>query len=174
MPGSRSWDAPHHPRICTWAELRDRRTDRTLLVLNTHWDNEGKLARLHSAGMIAAFLAQRSADAPAILMGDFNDTPDSPSVRYLVGAGDLPEAAVLTDGAYPPSPRLRDSFARGGVPERESGTFHGFGGGRNGDRIDYILTSENVAVESYRIVHASVEGRFLSDHFPVVVRLRLT
>ena len=44
IPGSKSWDSKH-VRICTWALLNDRKTNRQLLHANTHMDNEGVQAQ---------------------------------------------------------------------------------------------------------------------------------
>jgi endonuclease/exonuclease/phosphatase family metal-dependent hydrolase len=138
-------------------------------MFNSHWDNEGALARLHSAGMIAQRVIAAKDDIPAIVTGDFNCTPGSAPVRYLLG--DNPAIAGL-EGRYPASPGLRDVYAIAGPKEAHDGTFHGFSGVPDGERIDYILATPEIEPVDCRIVRSGAAGRFPSDHFPVVARLR--
>jgi endonuclease/exonuclease/phosphatase family metal-dependent hydrolase len=173
VPGSRGWDAPRIPRLCTWALLRERATGQRLCVSNSHWDHEGETARRHSAGMIAARLAARPAGVPAIVTGDFNCGPDSAAVRYLTGRSDTPDVPDGGGEAYPPAPRLTDTWEAAHPEAPNEGTFHGFSGAAKG-RIDYILVTEGVAVVGCEIDRTNVDGRYPSDHFPVVARLRLS
>jgi endonuclease/exonuclease/phosphatase family metal-dependent hydrolase len=168
VAGSRSWDALRHPRLCTWAELSERETGKRLRVYNAHWDHVGTLARMHSAGMIAARLADLPAGIPAIVTGDFNAEPASDPVRYLTGGVEI----AAMEG-YPQSPRLLDAYFALAAPDAPEGTFHGFGGRSDGPRIDYILLTAGIEPESCEIVRSSCGGRFPSDHFPVHARLRL-
>ncbi len=43
-PGSRGWDAAL-PRMATWVKLYDRRAQRPLILVNTHFDHVGREAR---------------------------------------------------------------------------------------------------------------------------------
>ena len=42
--GSIGWDAKQ-PRIVTWAKLREKESGKTFIVLNTHFDDIGKVAQ---------------------------------------------------------------------------------------------------------------------------------
>jgi endonuclease/exonuclease/phosphatase family metal-dependent hydrolase len=54
------------------------------------------------------------------------------------------------------------------------GTFTGFRSGRiEGEKIDYIFAQPGTEVLSASIVRTSRDGRYPSDHFPVVARLAL-
>jgi endonuclease/exonuclease/phosphatase family metal-dependent hydrolase len=46
-------------------------------------------------------------------------------------------------------------------------------GATTGDKIDYIFVEPNTEVLSADIVRTAVNGRYPSDHFPVVARIRL-
>lgn len=172
VPGSKGWDAQSHPRLCTWALLSDRVSDQQVFVCNSHWDHEGELARRHSAGMIASWLGKRSKGIPAVVTGDFNCEPDSAPIRYLTGRAENPEIAGGEDTAYPATPCLTDTWAVLHPETPYERTFHGFRGpGAPGGRIDYILTTPGLTVKSCQIVHAHDDGRWPSDHFPVVARV---
>jgi endonuclease/exonuclease/phosphatase family metal-dependent hydrolase len=93
-----------------------------------------------------------------ILMGDFNAGEDNPAFRTL-----------LTDSTT----RLTDTFRQLHPTATAVGTYHAFRGNRSGARIDAILVSPEWQVLEAAIVHASENGRYPSDHFPVTAQLRL-
>jgi endonuclease/exonuclease/phosphatase family metal-dependent hydrolase len=54
------------------------------------------------------------------------------------------------------------------------GTFTGFRYGRvDGEKIDYIFVPPGTGVLSAAIVRTARDGRYPSDHFPVVARIVL-
>lgn len=155
-PGSKSWDAAL-PRIASWVRLADRQAEgREFYWLNTHWDHRGEQARLESARLIRRWLAERRATGAVLVTGDFNAGEGSPPYRELTGG----------------EPVLADTF-RAAVPARgeEEGTYHGFGGGRGGERIDWILAGEAFRVREAAIDQGQRGGRYPSDHFPVTAGL---
>ena len=52
------------------------------------------------------------------------------------------------------------------------GTFHGFRGGSDGEKIDTILMTGAWTVESAAILRTSKGDRYPSDHYPVTAVLR--
>lgn len=150
---SKSWDAALR-RICTWAEMRDRRNGSTFYVFNTHFDHRGRRARLMSARLLRTKIREIAGAKPAILLGDFNCT------------GDSEPFAALTDGD-----ELRDAMSISEQPHfGPRGTFPGFGGaGKAGSKIDYVFVTENVRVRAHGILTpVLVPNRVVSDHWPVV------
>lgn len=158
-PGSKGWDADI-PRVATWVELRDRANDgRTIYFFNTHFDHRGKTARLESARLLRARIAEIAKDNPVIVTGDFNASEGSPPYQQLTGEG---------------TPALVDTFKeRFGSATTQRSSFHGFSGKSTGDqRIDWILRSG-----SFRTVEADIDRfhsgqRYPSDHFAVTAVLR--
>ena len=53
------------------------------------------------------------------------------------------------------------------------GTFNGFKGRKDGDKIDYILTTSDIKVLDAQIIYDNVDGRYPSDHFPVTAKLSI-
>ncbi|MEO8354232.1 MAG: endonuclease/exonuclease/phosphatase family protein, partial [Chthoniobacteraceae bacterium] len=94
--GSRSWDAAC-VRICTWARLRDRRTNATLLYANTHFDHRSAEARLRSAELLVQHLPKLPDGGGVILTGDFNCTEDDPPYRVLVPSSPATSGFILND-----------------------------------------------------------------------------
>jgi len=159
-PGSKGWDAAIE-RVATWARFRDRLTGCSHLQLNTHFDHIGEQARQESARLIRRQLAQLSGGLPIVMTGDLNSTPTSASYRILTRdtvAGATPPLsdAMLTSRSGHYGPTSSWTAFKAIVPER---------------RIDYVLVSAPVAVASHGILPDSWNGRFPSDHLPVLATL---
>lgn len=154
---SKGWDAAY-PRIATWALLRDKRSRRSIRVINTHFDHVGLVARHQSAALLLRWMKGASAELPTILMGDFNSAPDGSAYQLL--------AATPTSG-------LRDSRIASRTPAYgPPGTFNEFKIDRDDPApIDHILVSGQFAVEGYSVVTQHWGGRLPSDHYPVVADL---
>ena len=157
---SKGWDAAL-PRIATWAVLRDRSTGRTIRALNTHFDHVGTVARANAARIIGDWVASGpAADAPAIVMGDFNVVPGSEPYDILAATAQsgLVDARTISRAA----------------PYGPPGTFTAFDiAAAPGAPIDHIFVTRDFAVDDYAVLTQHWEGRLPSDHYPVVVDLEL-
>ncbi|MFW5918108.1 MAG: endonuclease/exonuclease/phosphatase family protein [Haloferacaceae archaeon] len=159
-PGSVGWDA-RHPRIVTWARLRDRRTDTRFLLANTHLSHDGPRARRESARLLLDRLTDLRDDEPVVLTGDFNCV-----------AGEEPYA-ILTDDDSP--------LALAGEADRSSEPPHGpatsrtdFESLRPDRKIDHVFTTPDVGVGTHGVcTDVYDDGRFPSDHLPVLAALDL-
>jgi len=160
QPGSMGWGA-RLPRICTWARLVERDSGRAFYVFNVHWDHQSQESRERSARLLVKRIQLRANSDPFLVTGDFNAGEENPAMLYLTGQVD-------------PGPALdlRDSFRVAMPSGAEVGTYHGFEGVTDGAKIDAILISNEWEVEGAGIIHASRNGRYPSDHFPVIAKLR--
>jgi len=156
VPGSRHWTR-EHPRICTWAYLIGK-TGSPFVVYNVHMDHEAQVAREKSSVLIGEHIQRRYPETPALVMGDFNMEEDNPAMQPLLKAEAL---------------RLYDTFRPLHPMTPRQGTFHGFMGEQGGEKIDYILASEAFRTLETNILYDNTEGRYPSDHFPLVARLSL-
>lgn len=157
---SKGWDAAY-PRIATWALLRERRSGKTLRVVNTHFDHVGLIARHQSAALLSQWLAKGDwSRLPTILMGDLNSPPEGSAYR------------LLTDS---PATGLRDAKRVSRTPPYgPPGTFNGFKIDADAAApIDHIFLSGGFSVERYAVVTQHWGSRLPSDHYPVVVELFL-
>ena len=154
--GSMNW-GNKIPRICTWARLNDKKSGRSFFVYNTHFDHQSQASREKSAVLCRERIAARKpGDEAAIFMGDLN-----------AGEGNL---AIKTLGKS-----LRDTFGELHPGVKLRGTFGGWKGRSDGNRIDYIY----VTSKGWKIVEAAIlrdhsaDNRYPSDHYPVNARLIL-
>jgi len=153
VSGSITWNHPH-PRTVTWALFEQRTNGKRFYLLNTHlpYREQDEAARVKGASAIARHLSTLPADVPVVLTGDFNTTPASEVHAVL--------ARTLQD-AWTTAPRVEGIDA----------TFHGFTGEAE-RRIDWIFV-KGVRLESVTSVTTRWNGRYPSDHFPLVVTVRL-
>lgn len=156
VAGSMSWNVSL-PRMVTWGEFRHRETGRRFHFYNTHFAHrrEDDQARLESARLIAERLKKHSASVDLILTGDFNTDAATEPYNILT--------KILSD-------------AREKALDRKgpTGTFHGFTGKARNERIDWILYRGAFKPLSVEAIAENVDGRYPSDHFPVLAVFELT
>ncbi|MGH9163187.1 MAG: endonuclease/exonuclease/phosphatase family protein, partial [Vicinamibacteraceae bacterium] len=127
---------------------------------NLHLDHRSPPSRERSTALLAERIRSRTPRAPVVVTGDFNAGEDNPAIETL---RTLPEG-----GAF-----LVDTFRVRHRAEGTVGTFNGFErGSTDGDKIDYVFAEPATEVLDARVVRTSREGRYPSDHFPVVARIR--
>jgi endonuclease/exonuclease/phosphatase family metal-dependent hydrolase len=147
--------------MISWLKLRDKQSDSKLVVMNTHWDWQDPDARERSARLMRERIPSIVGDLPVIAMGDFNAFEGSAELKAI--RGDEPTAR----------PRLVDSY-RTLYPTRKAdeATYHGHAGTTEGERIDFILCSEQFEPIEAAIIRTNFDGRWPSDHYPVTATLR--
>jgi len=168
VPGSKSW-GNSIPRICTWARLRDKRTDSHFYLFNTHFDHRSQPSREKSAQALVEVIRLRDHQDPVIVTGDFNAGEENPAIRYLKGErnsepGEGREAETLY---------LVDTFRAIHPDADQVGTFSGFKGLKEGEKIDYVFVTPETQIFSAEIDRFSLNGRYPSDHYPVTATIIL-
>lgn len=160
---SRHW-GNRYLRICTWVRLKDKKTDESFYVYNTHFDHQSQNARLKSAQLVAQRIHNRQHKEPFLLTGDFNADEDNPVVLYLKAKSTAPPKSPIT---------LIDTFRKLHPNESVVGTGGGFAGRADGKKIDYVFVQPQTKVTSASIIRTNRDGRFPSDHSPVMAKVFL-
>ena len=156
-PGSKGWDTAIE-RIATWARFTDRRTGCEWLQLNTHFDHIGETARQESARLIRRRLAQLAKGLPIVMTGDLNTEPK-----------DAPYRILTTERIADAVPPLQDAFVASRTGSYgPTSSWNAFKAIEPNRRIDYVLVSAPVMVEQHAILPDTWDGRFPSDHLPVM------
>lgn len=146
--GSRGWMS-FFPCICSWGEFRDKRSGQTYKVFNTHLDHISPLARLNGLRVIREHMETNCCNGEKILIaGDFNAPPHSKALRRFTSAEHY---NLIFYQAV-----------------QEGRTFHGFSKKEQGNPIDYIFTSQNIKLREAYILKNQYEGRYISDHHPLI------
>ncbi|WP_256402820.1 endonuclease/exonuclease/phosphatase family protein [Halorubrum salinum] len=180
-------DRPGETRGDGDREAGDGGRHRSFLVANTHFDHVSGRARRASARLLRRRLPEIAGDAsetatggeadhrrPFVLVGDLNCTPGSTPHQILTetdgggeaeggenegrdGVNAFRDAAVAADLRHGPATSLTD-FARL----------------IDGRRIDHVLVSPTVGVESFAtLTDRDDRGRYPSDHLPVFAKVTL-
>jgi endonuclease/exonuclease/phosphatase family metal-dependent hydrolase len=166
--GSRGWDAAL-PRIVTWTKFKDKESQREFFVLNTHFDHRGVLARLNSAKLLRAKTTEIAKNLPAVAIGDLNCTAGSAPYQWLIGT---PSEGAAPDLAT--EKRLVDAASISKHPPHgPTTTWNGFAELVPGRKIDHIFVHGRVIVEQHAILADHWDGRWPSDHLPVLAEIVL-
>lgn len=147
-------------RVATWAKLKDKKTGKIFMAVNTHFDHVGVEARNKGALLIIDKIKEIVGDKPAVLTGDFNVNNKSDAYN------------TITKNAFV----LKDAFK---VAEQKSGvdyTFHNYGriDKSECEMIDFIFVTPQIKVNSVFIPEepAREEGiQYLSDHNPQIANI---
>lgn len=160
--GSRGWDGACN-RLVTWAKFDEIASGRSFYVFNTHFDHVGVVARRESAGLLLRRIAAIAGNGPAVVTGDFNCPPSGEPYRILVAG---------VEGASP----LLDARSASATPlYGGSRSFNGFKPITGpGEIIDHIFVRGGLSVARSGVIADTWDGRFVSDHFPVLAEILLS
>lgn len=153
IPGSKSWDAAI-TRIASMAIFVDQKSKKELLIINTHFDHIGKVARANSARLITQTADHylKHFSLPVIISGDFNSERSEEAYQNMVATG-LLDSKPASDN---------------------QGTFCGFEVGKIiCHPIDFIFYSKEWTLEKYQVVTDHHGQYYPSDHLPVMIEIRL-
>lgn len=152
VAGSITW-GNLYPRMVTWALFERIADGRRFYFFNTHlpYRDQDEPIRERGAALLLQRLSALPADVPVVVTGDFNTGPDSGVHARLTGD-------------------LIDAWERSRQRSGQEATFHAFSG-KADRRIDWILV-RGFDVGPVATVTDQQNGRYPSDHFPVVAELR--
>ncbi len=163
VPGSKDWgNLP--PRICSWVRLSENHKGTGFYVYNVHLDHLSQNSREKSIKLLMRKVATRKTPEPFVILGDFNMKLNNPAMSYLFIGGKLNKL-----------PKISDAWlsANRGKSEKGTGTRHSFRGGTRGPRIDHIPISSDFQAVEAKIDRTNLNGKYPSDHFPVVASIQL-
>lgn len=146
-------------RIATWAKLKDKKTGKVFMAINTHFDHVGTEARKNSALLIIKKIKEIVGNQPAVLTGDFNVSEKWEAYK------------TITTNAFV----MKDAYKITKKKEGVAYTFHNFGREpmAKREKIDYIFVTPQITVSDVYIPQeAKGPTGYLSDHNPHVATLK--
>jgi len=154
---SKGWDASLN-RICSWGKFKSQE-GQEFYVFNVHYDHRGQKAREESSKLIIQKIQTiNTQNLPCILTGDFNVEDDNPAYYEIIKGGSMKDSK--SESKFPPYGPL--------------GTFTGFKWDMLPEkRIDYIFVNDVVSVTHQGTISDNYGKKYPSDHFPVMVKVRL-
>lgn len=157
VPGSKSWDAAI-TRIVTWALFLEKETNQKFYVYNTHFDHRGEHARLMSARMLVSRIVEIEEDIPVIVTGDMNVQESSEVYSVFTEKSVLLDARYVSKNGHQGPTTTSNNWEELRPPE---------------SRIDYIFVRSVSNVVNHVILDDRYDGRFPSDHLPVMADIVL-
>lgn len=155
---SKGWDS-YSVRMCNWVKFKDNRNGKIFFHFNSHFDHKGETARLESAKLLVSKVKEIAADYPSFCTGDYNT--DQTSAPYQI--------IIMSD--------LMDSYSkaqyRSGDGVRSYNGYSQATATSSSSRIDHIFVSRGTKVYTWSLLCKSYDGKFASDHNPIVIQWSL-
>lgn len=146
---STDWDEKYHkPRICAYLVLEDVESKTVFAYLNVHY-GFGAAGQIKNAALLQQ-LAEKLG-YPAVIAGDFNMEPGTPG--YAAMAERFTDANAVTS-------RLAEN------------SYHGYGL-KEGMLLDHCFVTHGVKPLSYALITKTFDGKYPSDHYPVLIEAEL-
>ena len=142
---SLGWDSAEN-RTCSGALFESLETGGKIAVFNTHLDHVGEVAQHKGAELILENLKKYD-NIKTVLMGDFNVTPDSEIYKIFIKGGFCDARTVAAESD-------------------DINSFHWFGG--SSKMIDFVFIKNIKNVSKVKTATDRPDGRYPSDHYPVV------
>lgn len=149
---SKGWDAACI-RICTWAVLENKETKEKYVHVNTHLDHIGVLARRNGVEIMLKKLKEYS-DIPAVFTADMNIEEGTENYLQFVNSG------FMYDTKYQAPNTVNYLTYHDTHPSEHEKSI-----------IDYVMTNNKFSADTYKVVTAGIDGKYVSDHFPVYADL---
>jgi len=155
-PG-KGWDAKCCNRICSWVQLQDVSTGKKFFYFNAHFDHEGEIARIESGKLVIKKIKEIANGTPAVFTGDLNG--GQTSEWYLTLAN---------------SDLLTDTYKQVKEPYVNNASFNAWGKNLEGyEIIDHVFVTKGFTATRWGLLTDTYHGKFVSDHFPVLVGVTL-
>lgn len=160
---SRGWDAALN-RIVTVGEFVDTQTDTRAVVMSTHFDHQGVIAREESAKLLLRIAREWTEGASGkpptalLLAGDFNSTPEDNAYKTMVAPG---SGMVDVSTKVPKEKRYGNHITYTSFDEPSE----------TPKRIDFLFVKDPspASVKTFGVLSNKFDDDvYLSDHRPVV------
>jgi endonuclease/exonuclease/phosphatase family metal-dependent hydrolase len=155
---SMGWDAACN-RVCTYALLKNKQSNKLIWVFNTHLDHIGEQARTKGLELILSRIEKLNNNKyPVVLMGDFNSEPETDRIIAL--------KKIMNDTKAISKEK----------PFGPYGTFNNFKHNEASTHlIDYIFLSKSktITVQKYAVLSDAKDLKYPSDHFPVFIEINI-
>lgn len=148
------------PRICTTAIIELENSKR-IRICNSHLDFLLPQARAYELKKLSEFIKkeQEKEDLPLIIMGDFNSNPNSKLIKNFKSGNIFDKRLVAVQDM---NKELYTKATMGHFKNKEKGS-----------HIDYIFVSEEFEIIDVEIVKYNVNGKYPSDHYPLMAEINI-
>lgn len=152
---SYGWDAACR-RVCSWAKLENKQTGEKYVHINTHLDHKGEEARTKGLQAVLDFAAKFSESV--VLTGDFNFEEGCELYKQMT-------SGCLEDTKFAAEKTMNSITFNAFHPLISNDEVTGI--------IDFINVTKGTKVNSYAVITDKPNGKFPSDHYPVVAEIEV-
>jgi endonuclease/exonuclease/phosphatase family metal-dependent hydrolase len=126
---------------------------------NSHFDHQGTVARYESAKLLVSRIHAIAGEAPTFSTGDYNASPSENSIMHILYEGLLRDSRAVSE---------TEPTGTAGTFSNNSLTLE-----QMVNRIDYIFVTQGISVKSYGTLNERHDGKYPSDHDPVMITVEL-
>ncbi len=149
----KGWDASM-VRNATWVKLRVKKSGLILFYFNTHFDENGSVAREESAKLMAAKIKEIAGDDAIVFLGGSLSMPSE-------------QKAMMFLNDY-----MRAARASAKKPDKAA-TYNGFG--KNPKNWNDHLFFRNAEIKSFEVLDGDKYGvKYISDHYPILSDFKIS
>lgn len=158
VPGSKGWDAALE-RVASYVKLKDKKSGKVFMAVNTHFDHVGVTARRESAKLIMSKIQDIVGKRPAVVTGDFNVNEQDEAYQTMIS----PQIVKGKSSAF----QLNDAYH---MTDNRTGVRYSFHNychipAEKCEKIDFIFITPSISVSRAHI-EAPNPNAMLSDHNP--------
>ena len=153
IPG-KGWDA-NCVRVCTMGVFENKETKEKYMHINTHFDHIGVVARRKSVEMIVE-KAKSLYNIPVVFTADMNVVEGTENYLQFINSD------FFRDTKYSAPDTMSYCTYHDTCPEEHEK-----------DVIDYIMVNDKLSVSKYRVMTDGIDGRFVSDHYPIYSEMEI-
>ena len=142
------FEGAYFNRIFTTATLFDKKTNKKIQFISTHFDDRFPKIRAKQGLILSNYVRQQ--DMPLVLAGDFNSESNENAYKAI--------RQSLHD--------IGEEFGETNI------TYHAYDKWPK-ERIDYVFRNETIKPKEYRLIKDVYDGLPPSDHYPVMCLLEI-
>ncbi len=156
------------PRNCNWGKFKDKQTGKEFYFFNTHIHHIGDETKAKSAELIIKKIREIAGDAPFFVVGDFNMAEDHYGMKPIWDCDFMVDARkVCKTKLY--GPNFTNNFGYTGLNTIYYPTTSKTSSPMRW--IDWVFISKSIDVYKYAVMSECIDGVWLSDHFPVILKV---
>ncbi len=148
------WDAACR-RVCSWARLKNKETGEEYVHINTHFDHKGVEARRNSVEMIIKH-AKTFTNIPVVFTADMNVVEGTENYNQFVNSNYFDDTKKLAPDT------MSYCTYHDTKPEEHAE-----------DVIDYVMINDGFQAKKYVVMTEGIDGRFVSDHYPIYAEIEI-
>lgn len=153
---SKDWGAACY-RVCSYVILKENKSNKELVVFNTHLDHVSDEARINGINVVLDKIKEFGGK-PSIIMGDFNAKVGSATINAAYES--------FNDAHNEADVNLQEG--------QKEATYQNWGEKPNNKRIDYFMVSKTgIDVKTYDVLDRTHDGVYASDHYPIYIEIKL-